>query len=193
MKDILIVENNESYVKWYKIILSGNKYSVLIIPSAEESLKSYKSKLEQVIALEKQKRKHSSRQSSSSIDLPFDAVILNHNVSDRAVIQMAREILLVNPRQRIILVSDSEESTEELDKEFYGKVDIIQKPFSRDALIELLESTELYNALEELGLDTQSLKEYNLYHFQLLELLAACLRLLEEQRGNGKNRRTSTC
>lgn len=182
MKTILIAENNKRDLRWYPDTLSKHDYHVLIAADAAESLKSYRSELEKNVA--EAKRKEDS--SPSFPEQPFDAVILNHRISNRDGLQVASEILSVNPRQRIIFVSDSDEYTEELQKAFYGRVDIMQKPFAPEALIDVLESAEVYKALEKLGLNVKELKGYHLYHFQLLELLAACLALLEAGRENGK-------
>jgi DNA-binding LytR/AlgR family response regulator len=144
-----------------------------------ESLEKYKSELEQACAV-------AANEDSSTVRiLPFDAVILNHTVSYREDgLQAAKEILLANPHQRIVFVSDSVQYTVELQNELYDRVEIIQKPFEPEALVELLESTEVYRALGSLGLNVQKLKECNLNHSQLLELLDACMTLLEEKTGN---------
>lgn len=179
MKKVLIAENDKDSLTFYEGILLKSGYHVLIATDAKESLKKYKSELEQRVVSAKDR-------GSSDLVLPFDAVMLNHRVSDEDGLQVAKEILLVNPRQRIVFVSDSAEYTAQLQKEFYGRADIIQKPFEPEVLIELLESTELYNALEKMGLNVQKLRECNLHHFQLLDLLAACMTLLEAESGNGK-------
>lgn len=63
-------------------------------------------------------------------------------------------------------------------------MDVIQKPFQPQALTELIESAEVYNALGKLGMNVERIKECDLYHFQLVDLLAACLTLLEAETGN---------
>ncbi|HVX02416.1 MAG TPA: hypothetical protein VHA09_04615, partial [Nitrososphaera sp.] len=114
-----------------------------------------------------------------SVVMPFDAVMLNHRVSDTDGIQVAKEILSVNPRQRVVFISESVRYTAELQNEFEGAVDVIQKPFVAEALLELIESTEIYKALGDLGVNVQKLKEYKLYHFQLFDFLATCMRIMK--------------
>lgn len=144
VKKILIAENNPDDMAFYESALPKSGYGVTIAADARDFLDRYKSELERVVAAARD-------DDSSSIVLPFDAVVLNYRVSDGDGLQVAKEILLVNPRQRVIFVSGSVEHTDELHKEFYGKVDVIQKPFQPKAMVELLESAEVYNALGKLG------------------------------------------
>ncbi|HVX02661.1 MAG TPA: response regulator [Nitrososphaera sp.] len=179
MKRILIAGINTNELASYESALVEPNYNVLKAADSGELLKKYRSELERSLA--------SRSEGSAAAVLPFDAVILNHTASlNEDGLQAAREILSVNPRQRIVFVSDSDGCTTELQKEFYGRVEVIQKPFEHKALIELIESAEVYRALEKLGLNMQKLKECNLHHFQLQDLLAACITLLEAQSGNGK-------
>jgi len=188
VRTILIAENNERDLRWYKAVLSKHNYQVLVATNAAESLEFYKSELAKNNA-DAAKSKGDSSSPPPLLSSTIDVVLLNHRVSDRDGLQVAKEILSINPRQRIIFVSDSDEYTEELHREYYGKVDIMQKPFAPNALIEVLESNEVYKALEKLGLNIERVKECNLYHFQLLELLAACLTLLESRAGENGQRK----
>lgn len=181
MKKVLIAENNRSDLAACKSALVRANYDVLTASDASESREKYRSELEKSLTSRNREGDSFAR------ILPFDAVILNHaNPHKEDGLQAAKEILSVSPRQRIVFVSDSAEYTRELQKEFYGRVEIIQMPFEQEALIELLESVQVYKALEDMGLNMQKLKECNLQHFQLLDLLDACRTLLEAQSGNGK-------
>jgi len=181
VKKILIAENNPSDLSFYESTLQKSDYCVTIAADVQEFLQRYKLELEHAVLAA---RGNGYSSPSSSIALPFDAVVLNHRASDGDGLQAAKEILSVNPRQRVVFVSDSVEHTEELHKEFYSRVDVIQKPFQPQALTELIESAEVYNALGKLGMNVERIKECDLYHFQLVDLLAACLTLLEAETGN---------
>lgn len=182
VKKILIAENNPNDLAFYESTLPKSDYCVAIATDARDFLQRYKSELELVVLA----ARSNDPSFSSIVALPFDAVVLNHRVSDRDGLQAAREVLSVNPRQRVIFVSGSADHTEELRSEFSGRVDVIQKPFQPQALIELLESAEVYNVLRKLGVNIERIKECNLHHFELVDLLAACLTLLEAENGNGK-------
>lgn len=182
---------------FYESIFSRHNYRVLIATDSKESLKKYKSAMEEMLltaatSSSKTKAGDEGQQGEEeegegggqertrrierlisfpffapmpSVVMPFDAVMLNHRVSDTDGIQAAKEILSVNPRQRVVFVSESVKYTAELQNEFRGKVDVIQKPFVAEALLELLESAEIYKALGDLGINVQKLQEYKLYHF----------------------------
>jgi CheY-like chemotaxis protein len=130
VKKILIAENNPSDLSFYESTLQKSDYCVTIAADVQEFLQRYKSELEHAV-LAARDNGHSSSFSSSSIALPFDAVVLNHRASDGDGLQAAKEILSVNPRQRVVFVSDSVEHTEELHKEFYSRVDVTKSPSSR--------------------------------------------------------------
>lgn len=205
MKKLLIAENNRDNITFYESLFSRHNYRVLIATDSRESLKKYKSAMEEALLSaatafktemsgetkgeeeweEWERRRRLERLMSLPfsarlhIAMPFDAVLLNHRVSDTDGISVAKEILSVNPRQRVVFVSESVKYTAELQNEFNGAVDVIQKPFVAEALMELLESAEIYRALGDLGVNVRKLKEYKLYHFQLFVLLAACMKIMK--------------
>lgn len=100
VKKILIAENNPSDLSFYESTLQKSNYCVTIAANVQEFLQRYKSELEHAV-LAARDNGHSSP--SSSIALPFDAVVLNHRASDGDGLQAAKEILSVNPRQRVVL------------------------------------------------------------------------------------------
>lgn len=153
----------------------------MIVTDAKECLNKYKSELEQAIVASRGKK------GQFSIAMPFDAVVLNHRVSDTDGIQVAKEILLLHPAQRVVFISESAIFTAELQNEFGKTVDITQKPLVPEALIELLENSEIYHALEKMGVNVQKLREGNLHHFQLSDLLARCISILEDKKSESSS------
>src|ERR687892_2025658 len=66
-------------------------------------------------------------------------------------LQVAKEILDMNPEQRIIFASAYVEQTlVESVKELKRAVELMQKPFSMSALIDTVENTEAYEGLKAL-------------------------------------------
>jgi CheY-like chemotaxis protein len=216
LRKLLIAESNKNDIAFYESLFLNRNYRVLIATNARESLKKYKSELEQARIginirtidlsrsqdytqdereLPQQRKRRSERQGFSStrlrtaVIIPFDAVILNHRVSDTDGIEVAKEILSVNPYQRVVFVSESIKYTSELRREFRRTVDIIQKPFTPEALVELLESSEIYRALGSLGINIQKIKESNLYHYQLYDLLTVCMSMLDEDTNKEKKKK----
>lgn len=199
LRKLLIAENNKNDITFYQSLFSSRNFRVLIATDSKESLRKYRAEMENAVAAtisKKQIREKKEKKGlkskdhffvfSSPVVMPFDAVMLNHRVSDTDGIHVAKEILSINPHQRIVFVSESTKYTTELQNEFKEKVDVIQKPFYPEALIELLESAELYRALKDLGVNVQKIREANLYHFQLFDLLAACREILRENHGREK-------
>jgi CheY-like chemotaxis protein len=202
LRKLLIAENNKNDITFYQCLFSNHGYRVLIATDSEESLKKYKAEMVKAAAVsEMQKRRRREGQKkrgllsrdhfffpSSPVVMPFDAVMLNHRVSDTDGIHVAKDILSFNPHQRVVFVSESVKYTTEVQNEFKGKVvDVMQKPFYPEALIELLGSAKLYQALKDLGVNIKKIREANLYHFQLLDLLSACRDILRENGGNQEN------
>jgi DNA-binding NtrC family response regulator len=90
--------------------------------------------------------------SSSSSSSTFDAVvILDYKMPKKDGLQVAKEILDINPEQRIIFASAYVEQTlVESVKELKRAVELMQKPFSMSALIYTVENTEAYEGLKAL-------------------------------------------
>ena len=63
--------------------------------------------------------------------------------------QIAKEILEINPEQRIIFASAYiKETLVESVKELKRVVELIQKPFSRSELVDVIENREAYEGLK---------------------------------------------
>jgi CheY-like chemotaxis protein len=83
------------------------------------------------------------RRPSSLSSLPFDVVILDYKMPKKDGLQVAKEILDMNPEQRIIFASAYvQETLVESVKELKKVVELMQKPFSMSALIDTVENKE---------------------------------------------------
>ena len=71
---------------------------------------------------------------------PFDLVVLDHKMPEINGMEVAKEILIMNPRQRIILAKyvDEEVSIESINQ-MRQVVELLQKPFGEDSLIDTIE------------------------------------------------------
>ena len=86
---------------------------------------------------------------------------------------VAKEVLTVNPHQRIIFASAYvKETLLESVKQLKQVVELLQKPFGPNVLIDQIEDKEIYSELRNLKVDVAALKEADLKHEHLLELLA---------------------
>ena len=92
--------------------------------------------------------------------------------------EVAKEILSINPNQRIIFASAYVKDTlVDSVKELKQAVELMQKPFKLEALIDTLEDKEIYEELRKLNVDADAFKAVNPSHEQIALLLEAIRRL----------------
>jgi CheY-like chemotaxis protein len=105
--------------------------------------------------------------SSSSLTLsspppspPYDAVVLDYRMPKKDGLQVAKEILASNPSQRIIFASAYvKETLRESVKELRQVVELMQKPFLPEALVDVVEDTEAYPELKKLFVNVRNMTE----------------------------------
>jgi CheY-like chemotaxis protein len=101
--------------------------------------------------------------SSSSLTLsspPYDAVVLDYRMPKKDGLQVAKEILESNPSQRIIFASAYvKETLRESVKELRQVVELMQKPFLPEALVDVVEDTEAYPELKKLFVNVRKMTE----------------------------------
>jgi CheY-like chemotaxis protein len=107
-----------------------------------------------------------SSSSSSSLSLspqlspPYDAVVLDYRMPKKDGLQVAKEILESNPSQRIIFASAYvKETLKESVKELRQVVELMQKPFLPEALVDVVEDTEAYPELKKLFANVRNMTE----------------------------------
>jgi len=92
------------------------------------------------------------------------------------------EILAVNPHQRIIFASAYvKETLQESVKQLHQIVELIQKPFDIDKLVDIIEDEEVYNELKKLNVYIDVIKAANPTHEQIIDLVER-LRKIEKVR-----------
>jgi CheY-like chemotaxis protein len=108
----------------------------------------------------------SSSSSSSFLSLspqqssPYDAVVLDYRMPKKDGLQVAKEILELTPSQRIIFASAYvKETLKESVKELRQIVELMQKPFLPEALVDVVEDTEAYPELKRLFVNVRNLTE----------------------------------
>jgi CheY-like chemotaxis protein len=99
-------------------------------------------------------------------------VILDYKIPKRDGLQVAKEVLAVNPHQRIIFASAyTRETLMDSVKELKQVVEVLQKPFSLLTLLDTIKDKHVYEQLRRYILDTAVLEKAELNHEQLMELL----------------------
>jgi CheY-like chemotaxis protein len=132
---ILVAEDEEDIRTVYHNALTERDHEVIITSNGEECLEVYIRRLHE----------HYDGEPSQY----FDVVILDYKMPKKDGLQVAKEILEINPEQRIIFASAyvMETLTESV-KELRRVVELVQKPFSMSVLIDTVENKEAYEGLK---------------------------------------------
>lgn len=166
---VLMAEDDEDIALAYKTILDRRNFSVTIVSNGEDCLRVYNEALHRI------KFNNTCNQSclySLANNPPFDIVILDYKMPHINGLDVAKEILSVNPHQRIIFASAYvKEFLEGPIKSLSRSVELIQKPFSLRELIDILEDNRLYSELQRLNIDVDIIKAVSPTHEQIIDLL----------------------
>src|SRR5919109_5431619 len=159
---ILIAEDEYDIALLYKRALENRNYQVTLTSNGEDCLKAYH---------EEFPRKRFRTYATGQI-LPFDVVLLDYKMPKINGMQVAEEILAVNPHQRIIFASAYvKETLLESIRKLKQVVELMQKPFGIDILINTIEDKEIYSELEKFNVDLDIIKALNPTHEQIRDLL----------------------
>jgi CheY-like chemotaxis protein len=97
--------------------------------------------------------------SSSSLS-PFDAVILDYRMPGKDGMEVAKEILELNPKQRIIFASAYvKETLEDAVKQLKQVVELMQKPFDAEVLVDTIEDKEVHDGIIKLMTNLKQTKD----------------------------------
>lgn len=131
--EILIGEDDADTAFLYLKLLEERGHDLVVTKDGQECLDVYYDKA-----------KGSNSDSSSSYNSnPFDAVILDHKMPVMDGFQVAKEIVSINPSQRIIIASGySKDIFEEASNHYQIPLEVIQKPFSNMSLIKIVEAKQ---------------------------------------------------
>lgn len=162
--NILIAEDELDILVLYKRALEKNNHRVTITNNGEDCLKYYHEEVQRLLS------------SSSNFIVgrvtPFDAMILDYKMPRINGIEVAREILAVNPHQRIIFASAYiKETLIDSINQLNQIVEIIQKPFEIKVLIDTIEDKHTYSELQKLNVDVDIIKAIKPNHEQIKDLL----------------------
>jgi CheY-like chemotaxis protein len=172
--DILIGEDEFDIALLYKIALEKRNHRVSIAYNGEDCLKRYHEKF-QCLRFDR-------LYSNSGHLLPFDIVILDYKMPKIDGIRVAQEILAVNPHQRIIFASAYvRETLLDSVKRLKQVVEIMEKPFGVNALMDTIDDNGIYSELRNFNIDLDVIKALNPTHEQITDLLER-LRQLRQPR-----------
>lgn len=156
---ILIAEDEENISMLYKLALESRGHDVTVTKDGEECVQEY-------------------RKSTDATEPPFEAVILDYRMPRMDGMDAAKHILDMNHKQRIIFASAFvQETLVESIKELDQIVELLQKPFDIDVLVDTVEDKTIYQQLGKLNVDIKNLKGWNPTHAQIRDLLDGLLKL----------------
>lgn len=174
MLKVLIAEDDSDIRTLYKTILEERGHAVDVAEDGEQCVEKYMRALKNIVKKEKSdnyadrdsetrtrsgiSRDHTLSHSRSDL-LPFDAVILDYRMPRKDGLEVARDILAANPSQRIIFASAYvKETLKESVKELRQIVELMQKPFLPEALVDVVEDREeAYHELMKLFVNVRSM------------------------------------
>jgi CheY-like chemotaxis protein len=156
--NFLIAEDDKEISKMYCLLLRKIGHRVKLADDGEKCLIIYNNKL---------KNTRDTTNPREHVQ-PFDAVVLDHRMPKMNGLEVAKEIISINPHQRIIIASAYSRSIFEEAADFFKlPLEILQKPFSTRTLINILEDTKLYEELRKYFKDLDPVKKAKLRHEQL--------------------------
>jgi len=131
---ILVAEDDESIMKTYKLLFKSIAHDLFTATDGEECIRIFDD--------EARKLGSTSRPQSLSEEMtaPFDLVILDYRMPKKNGVEVADHILSKARSQRIIIASAyTHELSESQQNRGSNKLEMIQKPFEFDALLQLVE------------------------------------------------------
>ena len=168
---ILIAEDDPEIWQLYKDALQARNHQIAVTTNGEECLAKYK----RLRKLKRRKQEESNNKTSSSA---FDIVVLDYKMPKKDGMEVAKEILDMNPDQRIIFVSAYvRETLEDSVKQLKRVVELIQKPFDVDAFVDTIEDKEVYQGLKKLVINIKQIKDNNPTKKQINELIEGLRRI----------------
>jgi len=135
---LLIADDEPHILELYQDWLKLDNRHVITAENGQKCLEIY--------------QKENSHSKSNQLEDYFDVVILDHSMPIMSGLQTAVEILKINPDQRIIFASGYIEKTLSDSLTHLNKaIEVIKKPFSIEALNDMINNKILFNKLKEIN------------------------------------------
>lgn len=161
---LLIAEGDKSILESYKSILESRNHQVWTAEDGEKCIQIYRQELDNL--------------NSGTKSQPFYAVILDYKMPKKNGLETAIEIFELVPDQRIIFTSSYTKniilsSIEKLKCD----IELLQKPFSPDDLINMVEDRDVFAQIESFGIHISDLKDRIPSHKHLIKLLEELIKV----------------
>jgi len=169
---ILIAEDEQAISMQYQIVLEERGHHVIVTENGEECMKVYKS------ALGLHPQSDEENEPNPTPEPPFDVIILDYRMPKKDGLAAAIEIFELCPSQRIMFASAyTAETLMNAVKNLHRLVELLHKPFDLEYFVDAVEDKALYEQLERLNVRVKELKDHNISHNQLVDLLKGAKKL----------------
>jgi CheY-like chemotaxis protein len=121
------VDDDQDIAKTYGYVLSNTGHRATMVFTAEECLKIYTDNLLKSTTISAER---------------YDLLILDYKLPDRNGFEVAREIVAINPNQRIIFVTAYADILQRHMEKFRMSMEVLEKPVTNEVLL---------NAIQGLG------------------------------------------
>ena len=148
---VLIAEDNADTRFYYDVLFQKYRHVLISARDGLECLKIYHDEFENIRLQTDAMQKIQ----------PFDAVVLDYKMPGRDGLEVAKEILAVNPHQRIIFASAYVRDILMVAvRQLRQLVELVQKPFNERQFIEVLEDAEVQGKTAVSGLLLPRITEF---------------------------------
>jgi CheY-like chemotaxis protein len=161
---ILIADDESDISHTYRVALESRNHDVDIANDGIICLRIYREELanKSQTSSDKSIKCNNNAQGSPSATSPFDVVVLDYKMPGKNGMEGAKEILAINPDQRIIFASAYvKETLENSVKELRRVVELLQKPFEIQAFTDTIEDKQVYEELEKIMINIRAIDDDN--------------------------------
>jgi CheY-like chemotaxis protein len=160
---ILIAEDESDISHTYRVALESRNHDVEITDDGAKCVQVYREELSkrQGSSYKNMKPNSNLRDSRPTAATPFDVVVLDYKMPRKDGMEVAKEILTLNPDQRIIFASAYvKETLENSIKELKRVVELLQKPFEIQAFIDTIEDKQVYEELKKIMINIRAIDDH---------------------------------
>ena len=158
---ILIAEDESDISHTYRVALESRNHDVEIANDGINCIQIYREEIAK--SLDKNTKYNNNLQDSRpTAASPFDVVVLDYKMPRKNGMEVAKEILSINPDQRIIFASAYvKETLEQSVKQLKRVVELLQKPFEIQAFIDTIEDKQVYEELKKIMINLREINDNN--------------------------------
>lgn len=141
---ILILESHKDTAISYKNILEKRTHTVTLVDNSEDCSKLYSEELQNIRI-----------SGISQTKNPFDIVMLDYMTPKTNYIDLIKEILAINPHQRILFLfsADVRKTLVNSARQLKQVVELLQKPFDIQSLVDIVEDKYIHEELEKFNIN----------------------------------------